>query len=365
MHRSYFHASALVFLFCAVCHWPALAASPRSAGGYPDDAKAILMLRDAVRFASQTSPEWALEKALRQVEVVAMTPFENVRVDGGDSDYRFPVAAPAGIKPDEWTALLASRIDAGGEHGIARYFLLDIDGDGERDLVATSYVGGTALASETRVMRRVGPTFSPGMDSAPLYVTAARGGLQEATWIELGGQVYVAYRDSMHGEDKIVLITPSVRKQIWPLLKVRYRYQLTAVGADIPEGVTERPAVDPALRRAIATALPRARANRPAETELCPVPPGTDDDARDRYLGYGSPHYSQEFLGDAPVWLGRRCLLGQHTGRFGAYGENGGLVTTFCMRAPAQFDDQARCFRLGWGRKIVGLSVGELSVVFQ
>lgn len=72
----------------------------------------------------------------------------------------FPTKRPPGVTSDEWRALLASGIDGGGENGSASYTLMDINGDGQRDLIIDTYSGGTGLFSYVGALRREGGKFA-------------------------------------------------------------------------------------------------------------------------------------------------------------------------------------------------------------
>ncbi|MDK8013896.1 DUF1176 domain-containing protein, partial [Escherichia coli] len=65
----------------------------------------------------------------------------------------------ADISDDEWQAFLQSDISADSENGKVSFTLVDLDGDGRRDLIIDSYVGGTGLFSYTGVLKRNDDAF--------------------------------------------------------------------------------------------------------------------------------------------------------------------------------------------------------------
>jgi uncharacterized protein len=322
----------------------------------PDDVDraALEELRQAVETARKTDAEFPLEKVIDALSIkTGITSFANA-YDGNPagSVAQFPTTRPQGVTADEWRALRASGIEGGGENGAGAYTLLDVDGDGQRDLVIDTYVGGTGLFGETTVLRRKGGRFeglaAPAQSSLDddsgsiLYATGGRGANQSGQWIRLRGRVYAAYRNSLYGVDDVYLLRPLTIVGEVPRLTVRYRYRLSIPKVQGDEkGI--KTTLDGVLHAALSQALGKidtrqARDIGPADVPLCPVPEGTSDDERSNYTSYGTGHYTFEIVGDVPVWVGRDCRIGRVVDWFGAYSSKGGLGAAFWVRKPAEPD---------------------------
>lgn len=323
----------------------------------PDDVdrQALEELRQAVETMRKTDAEFPLEKVIDALRIkTGITAFANRNDDhSAGSVARFPSTRPKGVTADEWRALRASDIEGGGENGAGAYTLLDVDGDGQRDLVIDTYVGGTGLFGETNVLRRKGGRFeglatpgqaTPDDDSggSSLYTTGGRGANQSGEWIRLRGRVYAAYQNSLYGVDDVYLLRPLTIVGEVPKLSVRYRYRLSVPRVQSDEKGTKT-TLDSALHRALSQALRKidtrqARDIGPADTPLCPVPEGTSDDERGNYTSYGPGHYTFEIVGDVPVWVGPECRIGRVVDWFGAYSSKGGLSAAFWVRKPGEYD---------------------------
>lgn len=333
-----------------------------------DDMDALDTLRRAVEATRRNDAALALEKTLAGLAIKSgMTSFSNEEDPhdpGGDA--RFPRQRPAGVGDAEWRALLASRIDGGGEHGRADYTLLDIDGDGRRDLVIDTYTGGTGLFRSVRTLRQAGGKFvAPGAspEGAHLYEMGERGGNHGADWIRLHGRVYLAFRESQYGMDQLSLLRPWHGHGQVPRLTLRYRYRL-AVPALQARG--ERPAVRlaPALHRALNDAVTRAvvlaaRTSPSAATPICPLPANAPDDVREAGSAYGLAHYTFEGVADVAVRVGSQCYIGQLRDWFGAYAAEDGLAAEICMRKPEEpVSSEEQCYTVHGPREITGIAAG-------
>lgn len=322
----------------------ALQAQARRVTAYlPDDTdrQALEDLRQAVQSASTGDAEFPLETVLAALSIKAgATTFANVRQHEDDDEARFPSARPDGVSEDEWTALVASGVDAGGENGSASYTLMDLDGDGQRDLIIDSYTGGTGLFSDISAMRRDGARFTASPSG--LYSLNGRGANQAGDWIRLRGRVYAAYRVSQYGVDRLYLLRPFHGVGDAPTLTVRYRYELSVPKRQKKEDKGAERILDGALHASLNQALGQidpetARAPQadgdPARP-LCPVPAGTQPDERGNYYTFGAGHYTIEIVGDVGVRVGDRCLIGRVINWFGGYDAKQGLYALLLTRAP-------------------------------
>lgn len=96
----------------------------------------------------------------------------------------------------------APRLSADSENGKVSFTLIDLDGDGKRDLIIDSYVGGTGLFSYTGVLKRGNDDFAAvnGSDSdngddfdagvpGALFSINGRGANQWNHWVKINGSV--------------------------------------------------------------------------------------------------------------------------------------------------------------------------------
>lgn len=345
------------------------------AQAYPPDETdrlALEDLRQAVDAAREKNPEFALETALEALSVrTGVTSFSNVRDKDSDDTAHFPAARPDGVTDDEWRALQASGLDIEAEGGNVGYTLLDLDGDGRRDLAIDAYIGGTGLFSDVSAWRREGSRFVPA-DAAgngagseagsSLYSINGRGGNQEGNWIRLRDRVYAAYRIGAYGEDRVYLLRPLRSIGDVPTLTVRYRYGLSVPRQQKKEDGTIR-TLDDTLHAALTRALTgidtsQAREAYGGEEPLCPMPAGVSKDDSGDYYSFGPGHYSYEIVGDMAVYAGPRCYVGRVVDWFGSYNKNG-LAAQLWIRDPAP-GGKSDTFNLSGKRNVIKLdtSVG-------
>lgn len=343
------------------------------------DMAALAALRQAVEAARRSDPALPFETVVKRLAFKpASASFANEPdPDNAFEPARFPRKRPHGVSAAEWRALLASHIDGGGENGMANYTLLDLNGDGRRDLVIDSYTGGTGLFQTISVLRQQGNRFvipgagpaaglalsSDGMDASSLYTVNGRGGNQSGAFIRLRGQVYAAYRDSQYGVDNIYLLRPWRRSGQVPRLTIRYRYQLSVpIIQDRYERAPMRltPELHQALETAARQAALRADAAPPATAmPICPIAADADEETRATSTGYGPGHYSFETVADVAVHVGSQCYIGQLKDWFGGYDGKHGLMAQLCIRKPENVDlAEEECYTVQGPRSVVAIEAG-------
>lgn len=331
----------------------------------PDDIDHQVLedLRQAVEATRKTDPEFPLEKAIDQFRIkTEITEFSNVSIEDDDV-LRFPKKRPKGVTEDEWRALLASRIDGGGENGSASYSLLHVDGNAQRDLAIHSYIGGTGLFTYTSVLRRRGGKFEGAYSSMAagespvvvgddadmssvqdaLYSENLRGSNQSADWISLRGRTYAAYRNSRYGEDNVYLLRPRSIVGTVPKLTIHYRYRLTVPRVQKAESERVATTLDKPLATALTQALrgvdkERAHDSGSEQEPLCPIP--ADATETGDYYGFGPGHYSYEIVGNIPVWVDSQCYTAQVINWFGRYSAKDGLFAQLWMGKPGDTHTQ-------------------------
>jgi uncharacterized protein len=304
------------------------------------DKAALEQLRAAIALAATVDAEFPLEKALKTVAYQGpTTSFSNgPSPDKNVQQSVFPTTRPAGVSAKEWALLRKSPVDTESEHGNTGYTLIDLDGDGLRDLVIDAYIGGTGLFNYISTSRQVANTFAHS--PRELYSVNGRGGNQEAQWVQLQGRVYAVYRDSFYGQDHLSLLRPFEDNANALGLLVRYSYRLTVPKKQVApdSNPAKYTLLDEATHKALNSAVrtikpPTASAtNNSAAQPLCPVPKGTSEDESNSYMGYGPGHYSFEIVADFPVWIDKLCHVAQLINWFGSYKPGKGLLANLHMR---------------------------------
>lgn len=321
----------------------------------PDDVDKQVMedLQQRVREMSKESPEFALERALDSLSTDnGETSFSGDPSDDNTYDQTlFPKSIPKGVTQNEWKALNASGLDADAEQGQANYSLIDLDGDGQRDLIVSTYTGGTGLFSfyETfhrdgeRFTRRLAPYDPDASAGSSLFSTSDRGANQSAAWIKSHGRMYLAYRNGSYGVDQVYLLNPlKINSQI-PTVTVRYDYKLIVPSNQYSEQSSTSYVLDPVLRKTLMKALTQSGAGKPQQPSqhkgpLCPIPASGSGD--DDYYSYGAGYYAVETVMDLPVFIDDECFIARLNNWFGSYSEKDGLPALLTLRKPGSQDPE-------------------------
>lgn len=302
------------------------------------DLQAMNDLQESIRAESKNHPEFALEHALaaRAFES-SQTSFAGDPVDSYGEQTNFPKSRPKGVSEDEWKALNASSIDGAAETGRSSYALLDLDNDGQRDLIVDTYAGGTGLFTYVETWRRTGERFVKRSvePESSLFYTNDRGANKAISWIKLHDRIYAAYRNGAYGVDNLYLLNPlKVNRQV-PTVSVRYSYALQVPTTQHKEDGTSTYELDADLHGALEHAITQAMkvgSESTANAPLCPIPPtGAGDDD---YYSYGPGHYTIEKIADLPVMIGGECYIGALIDWFGSYSEKTGLFAQLAVRKP-------------------------------
>lgn len=314
------------------------------------DRQAAQDLREMVLVSARQSPESPLQAALKTLRIKRpATTFSNQPSEEGRV---FPVERPKGVSRAEWQALQASGIHADGENGMGSYTLIDLDGDGHRDLIVDTYIGGTGLYdgfdayrwSKGRFTNGHRPSTRPNEDPEPLYTTNMRGGNQDAVWIWLRGRAYAAYIDSHYGEDHVYLLRPFAKQRAAMRFTVRYRYRLHLAmphqAEKQPSSERLAPLLSPAQQAAVQRSLNGLARHTGAvgptvDGPICPPTPGAADEA-DTTQVFGPGHYSFEIVADVPVHMPGGCRPARLIDWFGRYQADQGLAAQLWLMASAQ-----------------------------
>ncbi|ATE79197.1 hypothetical protein CNN82_23280 [Pseudomonas frederiksbergensis] len=335
----------------------------------PDDVDKQVMedLQQRIQDLSKDNPEFALERALDSMAFDSST--TSFPGDSGEDEQSlFPKAIPRDVTEDEWRALKASDIGDAAESGQTSYTLMDMDGDGQRDLIVETYSGGTGMFSYTQTYRRsegrfISRTSGPAHESGPLFYTNERGANQSVNWIKARGKIYLAYRNGSYGVDQVFLLNPLKINNKVPTLTVRYGYQLTVPHTQHLEDGTTTFELEPALQKALAKALIKVNANEALETgrqkaPICPIPLSVQDS--DDYYSFGASYYAIEPVADMPVVIGNECFIARLINWYGSYSDKDGLFALLTLRKPGS-EDQERSYSINGRRHItqVSTSIGK------
>lgn len=269
-----------------------------------------------------------------------------------------PSGRPDGVSEDEWRALLASSLAEASEHGIVPtpllYTLLDIDGDGNRDLVIDSerqYEAGRLYAFRT--LRRTGTRFIPFNITGNVVATATGAGdpvylpdepgfgILQGKWVSLNNRLFRFYANSDRGIDEIYLLRPGRRLSKVPRLTVDYLHRLKLV-SEAAISPQRRLSVDEALAE-VYTAKIRSAYTAP----LCAAP---DDILGDANRSYSPPNlWSMSTVGDFPVKLAGVCYISQLRNESNIAG-----AMQWCMRLPSDpRGEQEECYDVHGPRNAV------------
>ncbi|MBB4125730.1 hypothetical protein GGR77_001001 [Xanthomonas translucens] len=263
----------------------------------------------------------------------------DIATAGADGAMAAAPTQPAGATAAEWQALrtylgAASAVQNDvSENGDHHYTLLDLDEDGQRDLLDTAYVGGTGLYTEIAVLRRdathgfLAPpnAASEAEPAAAVFSINGRGGDQALYWLRIDGRSYAAYRDGDYAQDTLTLSRPlsSLREERSSprVLQVRYRYRHTLAPSPEPAQATSEDqdaarwlAQHPQLRAIADRELQRlgfdaqGRQRSPDPNARCPAPAATgapEESAQWPWRDAG--HYTFDYVADLRLRHGSEC----------------------------------------------------------
>jgi len=337
----------------------------------PDDIdkQVIEDLQQRVREMSKENPEFALERALNSLTLGYVGSSFSAELDD-DEQPLFPTTIPKDVTQDEWKALQASDIKGAAESGQTSYTLMDLDGDGQRDLIVETYSGGTGMfhytetwrRGDSRFIRRTAEIAPQNSNDSVLFYTNDRGANQAVYLIGARGKIYFAYQNGSYGEDQVYLLNPlQINRQV-PTISVRYDYQLTVPHTQYIEDSDKAYELEPSLQKVLAKAVTGLDAHAgmtgQQKTPLCPIPPSAKD--TEEYYGYGASYYAVEPVADFPVVIGDDCYVARLINWFGTYDEKSGLPALLLMRKPESEDPQ-RSYSVNGRRHItqVSTSVGK------
>lgn len=272
---------------------------------------AIQQLSIELRPLIQTGHPTPIQTVLARHQLTFKSNFTLFRAEDDDGADEHPFVLkkrPKNVTQDEWLALKRSPLNFESENGRLQISLHDLDGDGKRDLIVESYIGGTGLFSGVYTLRRKGNHFAatptkPDADDS-LYTINGRGSNQESTWISLQNKIYLAYRDGSYGYDTLSLLAPfSTGGSSHKTLQVNYRYHNRIIqAAETPENK-----INPKLYQALQKALDTVDRHPEKTWPACPVKGNTEQAETNGWPWFGAGHYTMDVVADFPVWINGEC----------------------------------------------------------
>ncbi|WP_168189571.1 DUF1176 domain-containing protein [Limnobaculum zhutongyuii] len=324
----------------------------RSQQEIDDDNAAVKQLYQALEDERKKDSQLAVDKVMERYSHISDRQTEfTIQYIEQNGEYRLPSEKPsADISDDEWQAFIKSDVIAEEtEQRGASYTLVDLDGDGQRDLIIDAYIGGTGLFSDISVLKRYKTEFNPVGPSAQngefvpvtMYSLNGRGANQADYWIKLNGQVYVAYRNSTFGTDNIYLLKPFSQSAKIPKMTIRYQYALALRKEnERPKEVVLDAADLAELEKSLARmsdemlhdGLPVWSFNHP----ICPIPASVSKENAQFYYTGDPLHYTVERVADIPVWLKGKCYVGSVGTPFGFYTPKDGVEAFVVITSPRE-----------------------------
>ncbi|QRF12263.1 DUF1176 domain-containing protein [Klebsiella africana] len=335
------------------------------------DNLALRTLYNAVLKAQKSDPELSLNKVAEQFPLTGhITDFTLTYAD----DTLVTTSKPSpDISDDEWQAFLRSAISADSENGKVSFTLIDLDGDGKRDLIIDSYVGGTGLFSYTGVLKRGdddfaavngsdsdnGDDFDAGVPGA-LFSINGRGANQWNHWVKINGQVYALWYNGQFGEDNLYLLRPFSTTSQTPAVTVRYRYTLNSIRSPekdqpLTPSLSDGDKAD--LLRSLEVMQGSLLKDRPAsdnDAPICPIPPGTSADEADNYYSGVAVNYIYETVAYIPVWLNGKCYIGTIFSHHGAYRH--GVDAEITLSSPREDEEVIGDYLISGLRHVIAIT---------
>ena len=257
------------------------------------DNLALRTLYNAVLKAQKSDPELALNRVAEQFPLTGhITDFTLTYAD--DSLVTTSKPSPD-ISDDEWQAFLRSAISADSENGKVSFTLIDLDGDGKRDLIIDSYVGGTGLFSYTGVTVRYRYTLN-----------------------------------SIRSPEKDQPLTPSLSDGD----KADLLRSLEVMQGNL---LKDKPASD-------------------NDAPICPIPPGTSADEADNYYSGVAVNYIYETVAYIPVWLNGKCYIGTIFSHHGAYRH--GVDAEITLSSPREDEEVIGDYLISGLRHVISVTSG-------
>ncbi len=336
------------------------------------DNLALRTLYNAVLKAQKSDPELSLNKVAEQFPLTGhITDFTLTYAD----DTLVSTSKPSpDISDDEWQAFLRSSISADSENGKVSFTLIDLDGDGKRDLIIDSYVGGTGLFSYTGVLRRGdndfaavdgsdsdnGDDFDAGVPGA-LFLSMAAGLTNGTTGSKSTVRCMPCGTTASLAKIISTCCARTSTASQTPAVTVRYRYTLNSIRSpekDQPlTPLSDSDKVD--LLRSLEVMQGSLLKDKPVsdnDAPICPIPPGTSADEADNYYSGVAINYIYETVAYIPVWLNGKCYIGTIFSHHGAYRH--GVDAEITLSSPREDEEVIGDYIISGLRHVIAITSG-------
>ncbi len=343
-----------------------------------DDNAAVKELYQALEEERKKDNQLPVDKVMERYSHISDNQTEfTLQYIEQNGEYRLPTEkSSADISDDEWQAFVKSDVIAEEtEQRGASYTLVDLDGDGQRDLIIDAYIGGTGLFSDISVLKRHKTEFNPAGPSAQngefvpvtMYSLNGRGANQADYWIKLNGQVYVAYRNSTFGTDNIYLLKPFSQSAKIPKITIRYEYALALrkeneQPKEVVLDAAEQSELEKSLARMSNQMLHDGLPVWSFDNPICPIPASVSKEKAQFYYTGDHLHYTVERVADIPVWLKGKCYVGSVGSLFGSYSPKEGVEAFMVITSPEENESFHTSVDLTGSRKVLSINHSRVDV---
>ncbi|ECJ3935905.1 hypothetical protein YT28_02735 [Salmonella enterica subsp. salamae] len=293
------------------------------------DNSALTLLHNTLAEMLQNEPGQGLEKIADKFPLTNYTDF-TINTETSIKTIKKPSDK---ISNDEWQAFINTAFSADSENGEVNCKLVDLDGDGERDLIISSYSGGTGLFSYTGVLKRIGDKFFDINNNAEndtqaitgaLYSENGRGANQWGQWVRINDQVYALWFNGEYDEDTFYLLRPFNTDNKIPSITIYYQYEYDNSSIEPQdEGKELNPALNDRDKKQLIKSLNSKKYyfNKQKEEQeqepVCPIPAGTSSEDAAHYRTEIAGSYVTQPVAVIPVWLNGTCFIGSVESYFG------------------------------------------------
>lgn len=308
---------------------PLLAAQLRSQHDVDFDNSSLTLLHNTIVEMLQNEPRKGLEKITNKFPLKNLTDF-TINTEASKKTIQKPSIT---ISNDEWQAFINTTFSADSENGEVNCKLVDLDGDGERDLIISSYSGGTGLFSYTGVLKRVGDKFvdinnntkNEGQAiTGALYSENGRGANQWGEWVRINDQVYALWFNGEYDEDTFYLLRPFNTDNNVPSITIYYQHEYDNSSIEPQnKGTQLHPALNDHDKKQLIKSLNTQKyyfnqqQTKQEQKPICPIPTGTSSEDAENYRSGIAGNYTTQPIAAIPVWLNGTCFIGSVESYFG------------------------------------------------
>ncbi|MBT9521752.1 MAG: hypothetical protein IV101_12760 [Dechloromonas sp.] len=353
----------------------AIVAKQRELSAYkPDntDLEALAQFRMTIEQNMLNDKEFPLENAIEKYSL-AKEIFSMGHFCFNSDDL---MERPKKVTAEEWAAFSSlATYSESIKNSCPDFSWLDVDGDGQRDLLVRSYASNAFFEA---VLKRTGKTFGDVghvfedmwqiEDTEEIFSWDCKGCDEDAAWVRINGRVYRAFRNGRFGINEVFLLSPLRVNIEAPRLVVKYGYSLRVV---FDSSVTQPLfAYNSQNKRTLQSAITKTLEKLSSQSEtppsqnsspLCPIPKGTPKQERSKYTRYADGSYPFEAVADFPIWIAKQCHIARLLSMY-AYSEKTGIFAQLLVRrSDAEFefsDSESDSFELSGRRYVVDVDSG-------